>query len=69
MKPIPSLRLRDLGYAPDGTLRFQAAAPTADDINRLLLALQQEGWQVTVPPQLAPDASGATVAAITVRAP
>jgi general secretion pathway protein L len=69
MKPIPSLRLRDLGYAPDGTLRFQAAAPTADDINRLLLALQEEGWQVTVPPQLAPDASGATVAAITVRAP
>ena len=69
MRPIPSLRLRDLGYAPDGTLRFQAAAPTADDINRLLVALQQEGWQVTVPPQLAADASGATVAAITVRAP
>ena len=69
MRPIPSLSLRDLGYAADGTLRFQAAAPTADDINRLLVALQQDGWQVTVPPSLAPDATGATVAAITVRAP
>ena len=69
MRPIPSVALRDLGYAADGTLRFQAAAPTADDINRLLLALQQDGWQVTVPPSLAPDVTGATVAAITVRAP
>ncbi|HUQ14312.1 MAG TPA: type II secretion system protein GspL [Novosphingobium sp.] len=69
IRPIPSLRLRDLGYAGDGTLRFTAAAPTADDINHLLLDLQNEGWQVTVPPQLAPDATGATVAAITVRAP
>ena len=69
MRPIPSVALRDLGYAADGTLRFQAAAPTADDINRLLTALQADGWQVTVPPSLAPDATGATVAAITVRAP
>ena len=69
MRPIPTLALRDLGYAADGTLRFQAAAPTADAINRLLTTLQQEGWQVTVPPSLAADATGATVAAITVRAP
>ena len=69
MRPIPSVALRDLGYAADGTLRFQAAAPTADDINRLLTTLQRDGWQVTVPPSLAPDATGATVAAITVRAP
>ncbi|QGN53839.1 type II secretion system protein GspL [Novosphingobium sp. Gsoil 351] len=69
MRPIPSVALRDLGYAADGTLRFQAAAPTADAINRLLAALQADGWQVTVPPSLAPDATGATVAPITVRAP
>ncbi|MCA1661153.1 MAG: hypothetical protein LC648_02880 [Novosphingobium sp.] len=69
MRPIPSLKLRELGYVGDGTLRFQAAAPTADEINKLLTALQQEGWQVTVPPSLAPDPTGATVAAITVRAP
>ncbi|MET0180874.1 MAG: type II secretion system protein GspL [Novosphingobium sp.] len=69
MRPQPSLKLRDLGYASDGTLRFQAAAPTADAINRFLADLQRDGWQVTVPPQLAPDPTGATVAAITVRAP
>jgi general secretion pathway protein L len=69
MRPIPTVALRDMGYAADGTLRFQAAAPTADAINQLLLALQRDGWQVTVPPGLAPDATGATVAAITVRAP
>jgi general secretion pathway protein L len=69
MRPIPSLKLRDLGYGADGTLRFQAAAPTADAINQLLTTLQREGWQVTVPPSLAPDPTGATVAAITVRAP
>ena len=69
MRPVPSVALRDLGYAADGTLRFQAAAPTADGINRLLVSLQADGWQVTVPPSLAPDATGATVAAITVRAP
>lgn len=69
MRPLPSLKLRDLGYNSDGTLRFQAAAPAPDDINRLLIDLQRDGWQVTVPPQLAPDPTGATVAAITVRAP
>ena len=69
IRPLPSLRLRDLGYAGDGTLRFTAAAPTADEVNRLLTDLQQQGWQVTVPPQLAPDPTGAIVAAITVRAP
>lgn len=69
MRPIPTVALRDMGYAADGTLRFQAAAPTADGVNQLLLALQRDGWQVTVPPGLAPDATGATVAAITVRAP
>lgn len=69
MRQIPSLNLRDLGYGADGVLRFQAAAPRAEDINRLLVDLQRDGWQVTVPPQLAPDPTGATVAAITVRAP
>lgn len=69
MRAVPAVRLRDLGYAPDGTLRFTAAAPRADDVNAVLIALQNEGWKVTVPPALAPDPTGATVAAITVRAP
>ncbi|MET0250803.1 MAG: type II secretion system protein GspL [Novosphingobium sp.] len=69
MRPLPSLTLRDLSYGADGVLRFQAAAPRPDDINRLLLDLQAQGWKVTVPPQLAPDPTGTTVAAITVLAP
>jgi general secretion pathway protein L len=69
LKPQGAVTLRDIGYGADGTLRFTAASPRADAINEVLLALQRDGWQVTVPPALAPDPTGATVAAITVRAP
>ncbi|WP_338466764.1 type II secretion system protein GspL [Novosphingobium sp. ZN18A2] len=68
MRAIPGVSLRDLGFSADGTLRFTAAAPRAEDINALLLSLQEDGWKVTVPPALAPDPTGATVAAITLRA-
>ncbi|MDF8332712.1 type II secretion system protein GspL [Novosphingobium cyanobacteriorum] len=69
LRGAPGVALRDLGYAADGTLRFTAAAPRPEDINAVLVALQQAGWKVTVPPSLAPDPTGAIVAAITVRAP
>lgn len=69
MRPVAGVKLRDLGYGADGTLRFTAAAPRAEDVNAVLIALQNNGWKVTVPPALAPDPTGATVAAITVRAP
>lgn len=69
MRGAPGMSVRNMGYGADGTLRFTAAAPRPDDINAVLLALQQAGWKVTVPPVLAPDPTGATVAAITVRAP
>ncbi len=69
LRPVPGVRLRDLGYGADGTLRFTAAAPRAEDVNAVLLTLQNGGWNVTVPPALAPDPTGATVAAITLRAP
>lgn len=69
MRPVAGVRLRDLGYGADGTLRFTAAAPRAEDVNAVLIALQNQGWKVTVPPALAPDPTGATVAAITLRAP
>lgn len=69
MRPVAGIRLRDLGYGADGTLRFTAAAPRAEDVNAVLIALQNQGWKVTVPPALAPDPTGATVAAITLRAP
>lgn len=69
VRPVPAVKLRDMGYSADGTLRFTAAAPRAEDVNAVLMALQNEGWKVTVPPALAPDPTGATVAAITLRAP
>ena len=69
MQPLPSVRLRNLNWRSDGTLAIRAAAPDSDALNQMLLALQRDGWQVTVPPEVAPDASGATVADITVRAP
>ncbi|HQS69913.1 MAG: hypothetical protein B7Y36_16755 [Novosphingobium sp. 28-62-57] len=69
LRGVPGVTLRDMGYGADGTLRFTAAAPRADDVNAVLIALQNQGWKVTVPPSLAPDPTGATVAAITVRAP
>lgn len=68
MRPVPGVALRDLAFAGDGTLRATAAAPRPEDINTVLATLQQQGWKVTVPPTLAPDPTGATVAAITVRA-
>jgi len=69
MRPVAGVKLRDLGYGADGTLRFTAAAPRAEDVNAVLIALQNNGWKVTVPPAIAPDPTGATVAAITMRAP
>lgn len=69
MRAAPGVALRDLAYESDGTLRFTAAAPRAEEVNAVLITLQQQGWKVIVPPALAPDPSGATVAAISVTAP
>jgi len=69
MQPVPSIRLRNLSWRGDGTLAIRAAAPSSEALNQMLIALQRDGWQVTVPPELAPDATGASVADITVRAP
>lgn len=69
MQPVPSVSLRNLNWRADGTLAIRAAAPSSDALNRMLIALQRDGWQITVPPEIAPDPTGATVADITVRAP
>ncbi len=69
MQPLPSVQLRSLSWQGDGTLAVRAAAPRVEDINSMLIALQADGWEVTVPPEIAPDATGATVVDITVRAP
>lgn len=69
MRGVPGVGLRAMGFADDGVLRFTAAAPRAQDIDAVLVALQRQGWKVTVPPALTPDPTGAVVAAMTVRAP
>lgn len=69
MQPLPSMQLRSLSWQGNGTLAIRAAAPRVEDINSMLIALQADGWEVTVPPETAPDATGATVVDITVRAP
>ncbi|RVQ65786.1 hypothetical protein EKN06_12725 [Croceicoccus ponticola] len=69
MQSNPSIRLRNVNWRADGTLAIRAAAPDSNALNQMLVSLQRDGWQITVPPDVAPDASGATVADITVRAP
>lgn len=69
MRPVPSLTLRDLVWTDDGVLHVTAAAPQVEDVNRMLVALQRDGWAVTVPPAPVPDPTGAIIATLTVRAP
>ena len=55
----------ELGYSGNGTLQTTLAAPTVDEINRLLLALQRDGYRVTAVPRQAPD--GRSMVDITIR--
>ena len=67
VKASPNVSVRELRFTPDGILSVVLAAPTADNINRTLLAIQQDGFRVTATPRQ--DASGSTVVDVTVRMP
>lgn len=54
-----------LGYRSDGTLSATLAAPAVTDINRLLVALQRDGYRITAVPRQAPD--GRAMVDVTVR--
>lgn len=54
-----------IGYGSGGTLSVTLAAPAVTDINRLLLALQRDGYRVTAVPRQAPD--GRAMVDITLR--
>jgi general secretion pathway protein L len=54
-----------LGYRGDGTLSTTLAAPAVTDINRLLVALQRDGYGVTAVPRQAPD--GRAMVELTIR--
>jgi len=55
----------EISYRSDGTMSVTLAAASVDPINRLLLALQRDGYRVTAVPRQAPD--GRAMVDITIR--
>jgi general secretion pathway protein L len=50
-----SVSATSIAYTPDGTLSVTFAAPNADPVNRVLVALQRGGYRVTAVPRQSPD--------------
>lgn len=65
MQADQSVTATTLGWRGDGTLSTTVAATRAEDINRLLIALQRNGYQVTAVPRSGAD--GRQMADITMR--
>ena len=61
----PGAAASTLSWRADGTLATSLAAPRAEDLNRILIALQGAGYKVTAVPRQGPD--GRAVADVTVR--
>ena len=67
VKASPNVSVREMRFTPDGILSVVLAAPTADNINKTLLGIQQDGFKITATPRQ--DASGSTLVDITMRMP
>jgi general secretion pathway protein L len=67
VKASPNVSVRELRFTPDGILSVVLAGPTADNINKTLLGIQQDGFRITATPRQ--DASGSTLVDITMRMP
>jgi hypothetical protein len=67
VKASPNVSVRELRYTPDGILTVILAAPTADNINKALVTIQQDGFRITATARQ--DTSGATLVDMTVRMP
>jgi general secretion pathway protein L len=65
LQPEQSVSLTSLSYAPDGTLSVTFAAPTVEAVNRVLVAVQRNGFRVTAVPRQSPD--GRSMVDATVR--
>jgi general secretion pathway protein L len=65
LQPEPAVSVITLGYS-QGTMTLTLAAPSVDSINRVLLALQRDGYKVTAVPRQGSD--GRSMADVTVRA-
>lgn len=66
MRDTPGVALKSLSHRTDGTMTTTLAAPRAEDLNHVLLALQARGYKVTAQPMAGSD--GMQMAIITVRA-
>lgn len=66
MRDVPGVRAERLAHSGDGTLSLTLAAPRTEDINRVLIALQNQGYRITAQPMTAAD--GLQKGMITVRA-
>ena len=47
MRSVPAVSLASVNQGADGSLRVQLAAPRAEDINAVLIALQDAGWRIS----------------------
>lgn len=67
VKASPNVSVRELRYTPDGILTVVLAAPTADNINKALVTIQQDGFRITATSRQ--DTTGATLVDMTLRMP
>lgn len=67
VKASPNVSVRDMRFGQDGTLTLVLAAPSSDNINQTLIAIQQDGYPITATPRT--DATGATLVDLTMRMP
>lgn len=65
LQPETGVSSTELRFAGDGTLSATLAAPTLDPINRVLVALQRDGYRITAVPRQSAD--GRTMVDATVR--
>ena len=67
VQATPNVTARELRYGKDGILIAVLAAPDANSLNTVLIAIQQDGFRVTATPRQ--DSSGATIVDLTMRMP
>jgi len=67
VQTTPNVTARELRYGKDGILIVVLAAPDTNSLNKVLIAIQQDGIRVTATPRQ--DSSGATLVDLTMRMP
>lgn len=65
LQPEAGVASNAIGYGADGTLSATLAGPSIDPINRMLVALQRDGYRITAVHRQSPD--GRAMVDVTVR--